>query len=67
LDVAADLALSTFSLCASDFPYEDAAMEMKREGNVSPYSDAAKALRVLLMGAPTHFLSNQAISVLGGK
>lgn len=42
-------------------------MEMKREGNVSPYSDAAKALRVLLMGAPTHFLSNQAISLLGGK
>lgn len=43
-----------------------AAVEMRQEGNVSPYADAAQALKSLLVQAPTHFLSNQAIAALGG-
>jgi hypothetical protein len=67
LDAAADLCLSTFTLCASGFPYEAAAVEMRQEGNISPYSYAAKALQSLLVQAPSQFVSNQAITVLGGK
>ena len=67
LDRAADLCLSTFNLCASGFPLEAVSVEMRKEGGVSPYSDAAKGLKSLLVKAPAHFVSNQSIAVLGGK
>lgn len=66
LDIGADLALSTFSLCATNFPQEEVSIEMKREANISPFPEASKALQVLLCGYPQHFLSNQAIAALGG-
>ncbi len=65
IDIAADLALSTFSLCASNFPFEKAAAKMKREDDISPVSDAAKAMEALLIHSPQHFISNQAIALLG--
>ena len=65
LDVAADMALSTFNLCATNFPFEDACANMRRVGNISPFSDAAKAMEALMIHAPEHFVSNQAIAVLG--
>mmetsp|Transcript_118194 Transcript_118194/g.341708 ORF Transcript_118194/g.341708 Transcript_118194/m.341708 type:complete len:255 (-) Transcript_118194:35-799(-) len=65
LDVAADLALSTFNLCTTNFPYEPASVEMKREGNISPFHESAQAMKTLLVRAPTHFISSQAITSLG--
>ena len=67
LDTGADLALSTFNLCATTFPEEAVSVEMKREVDVSPYKEAALALDGVLCQAPQHFLSNQAIAALGGK
>jgi hypothetical protein len=38
---------------------------MRRDGNISPFSDAAQAMEALMIHAPEHFVSNQAIAVLG--
>lgn len=38
---------------------------MRRDGNISPFADAAKAMEALMIHAPEHFVSNQAIAVLG--
>ena len=38
---------------------------MRRDGNISPFSQAAKALKSLLAKNPRHFVSNEAISALG--
>jgi len=65
LNVAADLALSTFSLCGSEFAVSPECLEMRREANISPFSEAAKALKALLTKNPRHFVSAQAISALG--
>jgi hypothetical protein len=67
LDVAADLSLSTFSLCATAFPQAAVSIEMKREADTSPYTAAANTLQALLCLSPQHFLSNHAIAALGGK
>jgi hypothetical protein len=40
---------------------------MWREAKVSPYSEAAKALKALLCQCPTNFISNQALAALGGE
>jgi hypothetical protein len=67
LDIGADLALSTFNLCATNFPRESVSVEMKREADIAPYAEASKALQALLCQSPQHFLSNQAIAALGGE
>ena len=38
---------------------------MRRDGNISPFSEAAKALKSLLTKNPRHFVSSEAISALG--
>ena len=65
LDVATEMALSTFSLSATAFPNESVSKEMRREGAISPYAEAAKALQTIICLSPQHFLSNQAIAALG--
>jgi hypothetical protein len=65
LAVATELALSTFTLAASNFPMETGAIEMRREASISPYKDAALALNSILSQVPQHFLTNQAIAALG--
>jgi hypothetical protein len=65
LDVATEMALSTFSLSATEFPHQSVSKEMRREGAISPYSEAAKALRTIICHSPQHFISNQAIAALG--
>eukprot|EP00934_Nitzschia_sp_Nitz4_P000247 Nitzschia sp. Nitz4//scaffold384_size14786//6076//10073//NITZ4_008916-RA/size14786-snap-gene-0.0-mRNA-1//1//CDS//3329549943//247//frame0 len=65
LDTCADLALVTFNLCGTDFSEQQAAVEMKREGDISPYSDAADALQKILDLVPSNFLSTEAIAALG--
>jgi hypothetical protein len=65
LDVATEMALSTFNLSATAFPNESVSKEMRREGAISPYSEAAKALESMLCHSPQHFVSNQAIAALG--
>ena len=67
MHIATDIALSTFCLCGSDFPGTVVCIEMKREADVSPYEEAAKALQELLSHSPQQFMSNQAIAALGGK
>jgi len=67
LDVASDLALSTFNLCATNFHNGGLAMNLRQEGDISPLTEAAKALQGLLSHSPRYFVSNQAIAALGGK
>jgi hypothetical protein len=38
---------------------------MRREGAISPYSEAAKTLQTIICHSPQHFVSNQAIAALG--
>ena len=65
LHIKTELSLSTFNLCSSQHPTMMA--EMKREGNVLPYSDAAKALQVLLCNSLQYFFFfNQAMAASGG-
>jgi hypothetical protein len=65
MNIAADLTLSTFSLCATEFAISPECVEMRREGNISPFAEASKALKALLMKNPRHFVSGQAIAALG--
>lgn len=67
LELATDLALSTFNLCASSFPNEASSVAMRREAEVSPYSEAAMALKELLSLSPQTFVSNQALAAIGGE
>ena len=66
LDVATELSLSTFNLCASNYPFERQYVEMRREFDLSLFTESTKALKALLCQSPQHFSSNNAISALGG-
>jgi hypothetical protein len=65
--VATDLALSTFNLCAAPFPGGEASRLMMLESSVSPIKEAASALREFLLNYPKYFVSNSAITALGGE
>jgi len=65
LEVATELAMSTFNLSASDFPDNSTCSIMMRETSVSPFSEAALTLRELLSHSPQQFLSISAIAALG--
>lgn len=65
LNIAAELALTTFQLCATEFAISPECLEMKREGHISPFTNAASALKSLLYENPQHFVSAQAIAALG--
>ena len=66
LDTAADLILFILSQCATGFPDAPLSSTIQRETGLTPYSEAAKALRYLLCHNANHFLSNPAIAALGG-
>lgn len=67
LDAATDLALSTFNICAASYPGGDAGHAMIIESNVSTIKEASLALLEILREYPRYFLSNSAITALGGK
>ena len=67
LDVATDLALSTFNLCAASYPGGETSRQMIQESSVSPGKEAAQTLREILCQHPKYFVSNSAITALGGK
>lgn len=67
LELATDLALTTFNLCSSSFPNEASSVAMRREAEVSPYSEAAMALKELLSLSPQTFVSNQVLTAIGGE
>lgn len=66
LDIGADLALSTFSMAGSAFAPGEPARDILREMSSTPFAEAAEALRIMLSRKPKHFISQQALSVLGG-
>lgn len=66
LDVATDLALSTFNLCAASYPGGEGSRMLMRESSVSPGKEAALTLREILCQHPKYFVSNSAITALGG-
>uniref|UniRef100_A0A7S1VM81 Uncharacterized protein n=1 Tax=Grammatophora oceanica TaxID=210454 RepID=A0A7S1VM81_9STRA len=66
LDIAAELSLSTFSIAESAFSEEEPARLILQEMPVSPFSEAANAMRILLTRQPSHFISQQAMAALGG-
>lgn len=65
LDVATDLALSTFNLCAASHPGGEASRLMMQESSISPGKEAALTLREILCHHPKYFVSNSAITALG--
>eukprot|EP00980_Cylindrotheca_fusiformis_P008551 scaffold1813_cov109-Cylindrotheca_fusiformis.AAC.9 len=65
--LAADLALSTFNLCASEFPSKPSVIAMKQEANISPYACAAEALQEILSASPESFASNEALAAIGAR
>ena len=67
LDVATDLALSTFNLCAASYPGGETSRIMMLESSISPGKEAALTLKEILCQHPKYFVSNSAITALGGK
>lgn len=65
LDIAAELCLS--AMAASLVLTEEAAQTLMQEMSVSPFSEAALALHLLLTKNPAHFLRQQAMTALGSK
>lgn len=66
LDTAADLALSSFSQASSAFHDDAIARVMVKEMTISPFAEAATALRNILCRSPAHFATPRALVVLGG-
>jgi hypothetical protein len=60
------MALSTFNLCAAPLPGGEASHAMVAESNVSPVKEAALTLQDILCQYPKYFVSNSAITALGG-
>jgi len=65
LDIATDLALSTFNLCAASYPGGETSRVMMLESSVSPGKEAALTLKEILCRHPKYFVSNSAITALG--
>lgn len=65
LDISAELCLS--AMAASLVLTDEAAQKLMQEMSVSPFSEAALALHVLLTENPAHFVREQAIKALGSK
>lgn len=66
-ELATDLALSTFNLCASEFPSDPSVAAMRKEADVSPYAEAALALKEFMSLSPETFVSNEALAAIGGE
>jgi hypothetical protein len=66
LDVATDLALSTFNLCAASYPGGEASRILMQESSIAPVKEAALTLKEILCQYPKYFVSNSAITALGG-
>jgi hypothetical protein len=66
LDIAADLALSSFKIASTSYQDDDVARQLVNEMTVSPLAEAAMALRNILSRSPAHFATPQALAALGG-
>jgi len=64
LDKAAELSLSSFNLAFSSF-LDETSSSFIQEMSISPFAEAATALRNILSRCPAHFAKPQALSVLG--
>lgn len=67
LDVAFELSVSTINMSGTAFSDTEPASEMLKEMAISPFSEAAKAMRIILTRSPGHFTALHAISSLGCK
>jgi len=65
LDVAFELSVSTINMSGTAFSDQEPASEMLKEMAVTPFSEAAKATRILLTRSPLHFTSQHKITLLG--
>lgn len=65
LEVAFELSVSTVKMAGTAFSDAEPASDMLKEMQVSPFSDAAKALRIILTRAPVHFTTPGAVALLG--
>lgn len=64
LNVAFELSVSTINMSGTAFSDEEPASEMLKEMAVTPFSEAAKATRILLTRSPNSFATQNAISLL---
>ena len=53
-------------MAGTAFAPGEPAQDILREMSSSPFSEAAEALRIMLSRKPKHFVSQQALSALGG-
>jgi hypothetical protein len=67
LGIAADLALSTFTMAGTAFAPGEPARDMLSEMSSTPFSEAAEALRIILSRKSKYFVSHEAMSALGGE
>ncbi len=67
LEVAFELSVSTVKMAGTAFSDAEPASDMLKEMDVSPFSEAAKALRIILTRSPAHFTTPGAVSLLGCK
>jgi len=64
LNVAFELSVSTINMSGTAFSDREPASEMLKEMAVTPFSEAAKATRILLVRSPKSFATQNAISLL---
>ena len=67
LEVAFELSVSTVKMAGTAFSDAEPASDMLKEMEISPFSEAAKALRIILTRSPAHFTTPGAVSLLGCK
>jgi len=63
--VAFELSVSTINMSGTAFSDQEPASEMLKEMAITPFSEAAKATRILLTRSPVHFTSQHKLSLLG--
>jgi hypothetical protein len=67
LEVAFELSLSTIKMSETAFSDDEPASDILKEMECSPFSEAAKAVRIILTRSPGNFTGSQAIATLGCK
>jgi hypothetical protein len=67
LEVAFELSVSTVKMAGTAFSDTEPASDMLKEMEVSPFSEAAKALRIILTRSPANFTTPGAVLLLGCK
>ena len=67
LDIAANLSLGIFETTSTAFKGDPFAQDIIESMSISPFTEAAIAIRCVLSRSPKHFTSPKALAALAGN